>query len=32
MASRHFLSLMDLSKDELQQLISRAIELKTETA
>lgn len=28
MASRHFLSLMDLSKDELQQLIDRAIELK----
>ncbi len=31
MAYRHFLSLMDLSKDELQQLIARAIELKAQT-
>ncbi len=30
MASRHFLSLMDLSKDESQQLIARAIELKAQ--
>lgn len=30
MALRHFLTLQDLSKDELQQLLKRAIELKTE--
>lgn len=29
MALRHFLTLQDLSKDELQQLLKRAIELKT---
>ena len=28
MANRHFLSLMDLSADEIRQVISRAIEMK----
>lgn len=30
MAVRHFLTLMDLSKDELRQVIKRAIEMKTQ--
>jgi ornithine carbamoyltransferase len=29
MATRHFLTLMDLSRDELRQILQRAIELKT---
>ena len=29
MATRHFLSLLDLSPDELKQLLQRAIELKS---
>ena len=28
MATRHFLSLLDLSSDELKQILHRAIELK----